>query len=222
MNSGIQVNKTSSCTARILGAGIAAALFAVAPLPGSSAFAQPRHEGREYERFHSPHWVLDERYHHNHYYPSLGYSVSLLPAGNVAVTFRGGRYFFHAGVWFRPAGPGFVVVRPPVGIVVPVLPPDRTIVWVAGVPYYYANDAYYVSQPGGYAVAEPPLQAAVAPTQTPPPPAPAPQPAPVPSTSGPSASGMWYYCESAKAYYPYVSECREGWRSVPAAPPQMR
>ena len=221
MNSGIYVIKISSCTARILGAGIATALFSVAPLPWSSAFAQPRHE-REYERFHSPHWVLDGRYHHNHYYPSLGYSVSLLPAGNVAVTFRGGRYFFHAGVWFRPAGPGFVVVRPPVGIVVPVLPPDRTIVWVGGVPYYYANDVYYVSQPGGYAVAEPPLQAAVAPTQTPPPPAPAPQSAAAPSTSGPSASGSWYYCESARAYYPYVSECREGWRSVPAAPPQMR
>jgi len=28
----------------------------------------------------------------------------------------------------------------------------------------------------------------------------------------------WYYCESAKAYYPYVRQCPEGWHLVPAAP----
>jgi hypothetical protein len=29
---------------------------------------------------------------------------------------------------------------------------------------------------------------------------------------------MWYYCESARTYYPYISYCPEGWRAVPAAP----
>jgi hypothetical protein len=29
---------------------------------------------------------------------------------------------------------------------------------------------------------------------------------------------LWYYCESAHAYYPYVGYCPEGWRAVPAAP----
>ena len=29
---------------------------------------------------------------------------------------------------------------------------------------------------------------------------------------------MWYYCESARTYYPYVAYCPEGWRAVPAAP----
>jgi hypothetical protein len=29
----------------------------------------------------------------------------------------------------------------------------------------------------------------------------------------------WYYCDSAKAYYPYVQACAEGWRAVPATPP---
>jgi hypothetical protein len=33
-------------------------------------------------------------------------------------------------------------------------------------------------------------------------------------------ASTWYYCESAKSYYPYVSECKEGWLSVPAIPPQ--
>ncbi|WP_374482734.1 hypothetical protein [Zoogloea sp.] len=39
------------------------------------------------------------------------------------------------------------------------------------------------------------------------------QPAPQPVAQN------WYYCDSAKAYYPYVQSCAEGWRSVPATPP---
>jgi hypothetical protein len=105
-------------------------------------------------------------------------------------------------VWYEPGPGGYVVVRPPVGIVLPVLPPAYTTVWVAGAPYYYANDVYYTAAQGGYAVAQPPMDAPV--TQTQPPPAPA----------------TWYYCDSAKTYYPYVSECREGWRTVPATPPK--
>lgn len=35
----------------------------------------------------------------------------------------------------------------------------------------------------------------------------------------PSAA-TWYYCESTKSYYPYVPECKEGWLSVPAIPPE--
>jgi hypothetical protein len=27
---------------------------------------------------------------------------------------------------------------------------------------------------------------------------------------------MWYFCESAQAYYPYVQSCFEGWRAVQA------
>ena len=41
------------------------------------------------------------------------------------------------------------------------------------------------------------------------------QPAPV----QPPAQ-LWYYCASAKGYYPYVANCPEGWRPIPAQPPQ--
>jgi hypothetical protein len=42
-----------------------------------------------------------------------------------------------------------------------------------------------------------------------------------PSADGGPAQqpGTWYYCESAKAYYPYVKQCASGWREVPATPP---
>jgi hypothetical protein len=186
-----------------------AALTVAAP-----AYAQRR----EHERvpFHTPHMVFDDRFHHNHYYPVPGYSMSALPAGHLAINYRGGRFFYHSGVWFQAAGPGFVVVRPPRGVLVPVLPPAYTTVWVGNAPYYYANDVYYTQAPGGYVVADPPMAAATAPAeQAPPPQAAAPAP-------GGTPSGTWYYCDSSKTYYPYASECKEGWRSVPAAPPPSR
>lgn len=33
-------------------------------------------------------------------------------------------------------------------------------------------------------------------------------------------NGYWYYCDGAKAYYPYVKECPAGWQPVPATPPR--
>jgi len=104
-----------------------AAAFLAAALSVSLAHAQERRERREREhereRFQTPHWVLDDRFHHNHYYPAVGYAVDVLPSGNVVVNFRSGRFWFHSGVWFQQAGPRYVVVRPPVGVLVPVLPP---------------------------------------------------------------------------------------------------
>ena len=59
-------------------------------------------------------------------------------------------------------------------------------------PYYY--DAYYPYEPVP-AVAEPQTYV---------------------EQSGPT---YWYYCEGAKAYYPYVRECPGGWLTV-TPPPQ--
>jgi hypothetical protein len=197
----------------------AAAAFLAVVVCVSSAYSQERRgvERREIrrERFHTDHWVFDHRFNHNHYYPQFGYSVPALPAGHVALTFRGNPFFFHSGVWYRRGGAGFVVVRPPVGIIVPVLPPAYSTVVVGSVPYYYANDAYYEQAPGGYAVvaAPPGVDEAAAPVAAPPQAAPG---------AAPSASATWYYCESSKTYYPYVSECKEGWRAVAATPPQVR
>src|SRR5437868_13217664 len=101
---------------RTLCAALAVAAL-TAPLVPGIAQAQERHR---YER--NPHWVYDTRFHHNHYYPAAGYAVTVLPSGNVGVVYRGGRYFYHSGVWFRPGRSGYVVVRPPLGIAVAALP----------------------------------------------------------------------------------------------------
>jgi hypothetical protein len=40
------------------------------------------------------------------------------------------------------------------------------------------------------------------------------------ASQGAPQAANWYYCDSTKTYYPYVTECKEGWRQVPATPPQ--
>ncbi|TMH81639.1 MAG: hypothetical protein E6H47_14815 [Betaproteobacteria bacterium] len=42
------------------------------------------------------------------------------------------------------------------------------------------------------------------------------------SEPAPQQQGMWYYCEQARGYYPYVTECPGGWKAVPPAPPPAR
>src|SRR5205809_3190212 len=111
---------------------LAAAFVAAALLSVSLAHAQERRERREHERerFHTPHWVFDNRFHHNHYYPAVGYSLTVLPEGHMVVNFGSGRFFYHSGVWYQPAPAGYVVVRPPPGVQVPVLPPSYSTVVV--------------------------------------------------------------------------------------------
>lgn len=177
------------------------------------------------ERFASPHWVYDTRYNHGHYYPAIGYALQTLPGTRIAITFGNRRLFYNAGVWFEPARGGFVVVAPPFGVVAPVLPPSYVPILANGVTYYYANETYYAPAPGGYAVVAPPQNIAPITAQSAPYPQPAPPPsAPAPSAPSPAASasppgGVWYFCASAKEYYPYIAQCAEGWKTVPAAPP---
>jgi hypothetical protein len=215
---------------RVAAAGIVT-LFLGLMLTGTANAEEYRGRRHEIgEPYRAPHWIYDDRYHHGHYYPAIGYSVAALPPGYITLSFGNRRLFFQGGVWFGPSAGGFAVVRPPVGVVVPMLPPAYSTVWIAGAPYYYANDIYYTAAPGGYVVAAPPAGANY--TETPAAP-PAPQPAlplapPAPQTAPPagastqSTAEMWYYCDSARAYYPYVPECKEGWRPVPANPQQTR
>ncbi len=171
---------------------------------------------REHERdrahFQAQHWRWDNRYNHNHYYPAVGYTVQVLPSGYITVNYRGSRYFLQSGVWFHRNNGRYMAVRPPLGLITPALPTGHTTVWVADVPYYYANNVYYLSVNNGYAVVAPPAgaygqsQVGVGVLQV--------------TAGNPTqpAPGVWYYCDSVKAYYPYAVACKEGWRTVAATP----
>jgi len=144
------------------------------------------HRDRRDDRpYRSEHWVLDSRFHHNHYYPAPGYSVTALPPGHLDIRIRGGHLFFSAGVWFRPEGRRYVVVEPPPGAFIPLLPPAYTTIWIGSSPYYYANGVYYNAAPsGGYVVAAPPPESAV--VMLPPPPPAMVAPPPPPSVAAPA------------------------------------
>ncbi|MEJ0087166.1 MAG: DUF6515 family protein [Pseudomonadota bacterium] len=101
---------------------------------------------------------IDDRYRHNRSYPSRGYVAPALPLGYYPVRYRGSPYYYSRGAWYRPYGPRFVVVAPPIGIGVGFLPPYYTRVWFGGMPYYYADDTYYQWRPERreYVVSQPP------------------------------------------------------------------
>jgi len=130
--SGSRIMKT--IVALVLGLGLFAGV----------AGADPRRDDRDHDRRES---VLDHRYNHDHYYPARGYAVRQLPVGYYTARYRGSPYYFNGGVWYRPYGPRFVVVAPPIGIGIGALPPFYTTVWFGGTPYYYADNTYYVWRP---------------------------------------------------------------------------
>jgi hypothetical protein len=126
----------------------------VAPRPATG----PRPAGAERPAFDGRGQVLDQRYKHGYYYPPVGTVRTTLP-GEYRPYYRGNdRFYFNAGVWYAPRGPGFVVVTPPPGLVISVLPPYYSTVWIGGSPYYYADNVYYTWQPdqNGYQVVDPP------------------------------------------------------------------
>ena len=73
-------------------------------------------------------------------------------------------------------------------------------------PYWYGPPPAYVYSPP-VVVQETPVYVQQQPAYVQP---------PAPATPAPTA--YWYYCESAKAYYPYVPSCPETW--VKVAPTQ--
>ncbi len=87
-----------------------------------------------------------------------GYSTYHLPHGYYSARYYGSPYYYHGGSWYRPYGPRYVVVAPPIGIGISVLPPYYSTVWFGGSPYYYADDTYYTYRPERreYVVTEPP------------------------------------------------------------------
>lgn len=142
-------------------------------LGSSLAYPADRGWGEAHHRNNPPQRVergyrLDQRYHHDRYYPSRGRFVNQLPHGHLVVPYHGDRYYFHGGVWYRPSGTRFVVVTPPIGLTVSILPPFYTTLWVGGVPYYYADGVYYSWRPVDrtYVVVTPPPESEVV---TPPP-----------------------------------------------------
>lgn len=130
-------------------------------LANTSALADRRGPDRVETRVEGR-MVFDTRYHHDRYYPATGWVTAGLPRGSVTIHAGPSPYYFHGGVWYRPDGPRYRVVLPPLGLIVPVLPWAYVTLQVGGLPYFYANGVYYQHAPGGYAVVAAPANAEAA------------------------------------------------------------
>jgi hypothetical protein len=71
--------------------------------------------------WHAPAWGRGHDCdHHAHYHPHLrpGYVVTRLPPWYRVARFGGQRYYYDLDdTWYRPYGPRFIVVAPPVSLV---------------------------------------------------------------------------------------------------------
>lgn len=73
--------------------------------------------------------------------------------------FRGERYHYHEGRFYRPSlfGFSFDLVMPPIGVVVSYLPYGHRTIVVGGVTYYEYDNVYYQPCPTGYVVVQEPV-----------------------------------------------------------------
>jgi len=118
---------------------------------------------------------------------------------------RGGRWYHgyyggHTGWWWIVGGVYYWYPQAVYPYPDPYMPP------AAGLAPGMSEPAQPVYPP---ASAAPPVAAGL----SAPPPAP-----PVAQGTPPGPPRLWYYCDSAKSYYPYVPTCPSGWRAVPASP----
>ena len=68
-----------------------AALTTALACASAPAWSQERHDHRGQPGARAPqHLQLDQRYHHDHYYPQRGYAVGALPGGALTIGWGGG------------------------------------------------------------------------------------------------------------------------------------
>ncbi len=146
---------------RLLGLGTGALALAVLLLQPVTAMADPPAHARNENSARQRGYEDDRHYGDGprHYQPRRDYVVHHLPRPRV-VHHHGHRYYYSRGAWYRPYGPGFVVVNPPVGLVVSFLPEISATLHFGGVPYYQAGPVYYVRDPRarGYVVIDRPYR----------------------------------------------------------------
>ncbi|MDR3371330.1 hypothetical protein [Rhodoferax sp.] len=84
---------------------------------------------------------------------------------------------------------------------------------VGGLWYFYPGPIYPYPDPYRPPVLEEPAAPVMVAPQTE-----MPAEAAAPAVVKPQAPQYWYYCEPAKAYYPYAQTCPMPWKAVPATP----
>jgi hypothetical protein len=153
--------------AHLLGAAALAALT----LQPVTALADPpphaqndkRHDDWRYDDLDDQRYGerrYDDRYDDDRYRPWHHPVVPRLPSRARVVHYRGDRYYYGGGQWYRPYRSGYRIVAPPVGLFLSFRPEYQHIVRFGGVPHYRAGPVYYVWHPKarGYVVTDRPVR----------------------------------------------------------------
>ncbi len=90
------------------------------------------YKGKHYR----PHHRYVKHYHWGHGYRAV-------PKGAFIYPHKGTRYHYHKGIYFKPYGSKYVVVRPPLGIRVKTIPANHIRFLLRGQTYYYYYGTYY-------------------------------------------------------------------------------
>ncbi|HEX20504.1 MAG TPA: hypothetical protein ENG78_06780 [Acidiferrobacteraceae bacterium] len=85
-----------------------------------------RNRGRNTFRFHAP-----------------GHRIARLPRRIHRISHGRNQYFYRSGVFYRPYGSGYVVIRAPIGVNIYSLPPGYRRFNIGSRYYFYANSGYY-------------------------------------------------------------------------------
>jgi|GEM_PF-1140178 len=86
-------------------------------------------------------------------FPPRGFRLRRLPAAAIALTVKGVRYRYAAGVFYKAQeNEEFEVAEAPIGAVVPELPEDSSEIDFEGIPAYELNEAVYKAVEDGYEV----------------------------------------------------------------------
>jgi len=107
-------------------------------------------------------------HHHYRHHPKWGLRVKTVPVGGVFLNFRGLRYKFVNGVYYKPFSGGYAVVGAPIGIRIKILPTSYSKVTIKGHPnpYYYHYGNYYtkvvnINNQVEYTTVKPPIGAQI-------------------------------------------------------------
>lgn len=97
--------------------------------------------------------VVHHRYRH---LPRRGSVVKSLHRSAIAINYRGIRYRYHSGIWYRPNGTKWMIVSPGYGVHIRRLPIGYNSIVYRSNTYYYYYGTYYIQKNGEYEVVRAP------------------------------------------------------------------
>ncbi len=114
------------------------------PVRYSSPYRYPNYFSRPIYRSRNYYPFVYRLPHYNHYGPSFGFRLSILPFGYNTIYFGPSPYYYNDGIFYRPySSGGYEVTPPPIGATVPHLPTGAKLTMIDGQKYFELGGTFY-------------------------------------------------------------------------------